>query len=94
MPCGTNVYALRVLGSRQAQFVTSSDKECTIADTSTVIVQCKVRFIDTIHIALKYAPAFEENYWVRFNNVCIMNIEEDMMSSASLSANSGATYIC
>lgn len=48
---------------------------------------------NTMYSLLSYVRVFEEYYGVRFIDVCIMDIEEDMLYSNFLAGNLRATYI-
>lgn len=57
-------------------------------------MQKEATFTDKIHSLLSYTLAFEEKYDIRFDDVRILDIVEDMMSFNNLSAYSRATNIC
>lgn len=52
-----------------------------IASISTVIVRRKTMFTDTMQILLSYARAVEEDYGVRFINVCMLCIVYNILST-------------
>lgn len=47
----------------------------------------------TLQSVLNYPRDFEENYCEQFGDMCVIDILEDVMSSASPAASSRATYI-
>lgn len=93
MDIETTAYALRFFGLRKVHYVSPGNEAENIASVTTVIKRREAILADTIHCMLCYVRAPREGYGVRFVDVRITDIVEDMMFSNFLAANSTATYI-